>query len=325
MQVLRQSAPAVLAGVLTFAPIGAKVPVERRGGAAAGNRLDPLVNLAGGQGEVERDTRSLGGDDARAENESFAPSGKIHMRHCSPPVPAGNAPSRALAGRTQEAYGSPRGPGSHPARLGHTHSVFAMHNVSNRTTFRSTGNRYREDFAVKKFILAVAVAAVASMAVARPPWLAWSATSATAKSPATQPAGEVGNWSNLWTHDYRSRSTRTTARSQAPATCTDTTRTARTPPTRRSVARSPRTGQSQRGAHLDGVEYKLANAKFGDTETIATRNLVVPWKIEMKVTNRSSPHDRLQEPRRVRSSQGGGSDAAHSCIGMPIKESNANK
>ena len=78
-----------------------------------------------------------------------------------PTVSAGNAPSRALTGACLRV---PAGTSAEIARPRHSYSEFAMsHFLSNRATLVDREpSPEREDFAMKKFILAVAVAAVAS-------------------------------------------------------------------------------------------------------------------------------------------------------------------
>jgi hypothetical protein len=67
------------------------------------------------------------------------------------------------------------------------------------------------------------------------------------------------------------------------------------------------------------LAYSLANAPFGGPVTVATLNQVVPWVIEMKVTKPIATNaSNLKNHGDYVSSMGGGADAAHSCIGMPI-------
>ena len=71
----------------------------------------------------------------------------------------------------------------------------------------------------------------------------------------------------------------------------------------------------------DGIEYRLANAPYGGAVTTATLNVEVPWTIEMKVTNPIFTNtSNFKNHGDYVSSMGGGSDAAHSCIGMPISK-----
>ena len=70
----------------------------------------------------------------------------------------------------------------------------------------------------------------------------------------------------------------------------------------------------------DGVSFSLVNAPTNnDAVTLATSNPVVPWALEFKATTPSFTNtSNYKNHGDYVSSQGGGSDAAHSCIGMPI-------
>ena len=71
----------------------------------------------------------------------------------------------------------------------------------------------------------------------------------------------------------------------------------------------------------DGVSFSLTNAPMGnDVITLATSNPVVPWALEFKASApKFSNISTYKNHGEYVSSQGGGSDAAHSCIGMPIQ------
>ena len=59
--------------------------------------------------------------------------------------------------------------------------------------------------------------------------------------------------------------------------------------------------------------------RFGGAVTVATLNVEVPWEIEMKVTKPVFTNtSTFKNHGEYVSSMGGGADAAHSCIGMPI-------
>ena len=70
----------------------------------------------------------------------------------------------------------------------------------------------------------------------------------------------------------------------------------------------------------DGVEYSLSNAPLNDNTkvTMATSNPVVSWALEFKVSATKTNTSNYKNHGDYVSSKGGGSDAAHSCIGMPI-------
>ena len=76
---------------------------------------------------------------------------------------------------------------------------------------------------------------------------------------------------------------------------------------------------SFKATRSDGVEYSLSNAPLDNsTVTMATSNPVVPWALEFKVSNKMGESSNYKNHGDYVSSMGGGSDAAHSCIGMPI-------
>ena len=182
--------------------------------------------------------------------------------------------------------------------------------------------RNNEGIKVKKIFLALAVAAIATMAVV-------SSASAgveryqtqTATFTVTQPAGAVGQWGNVWTHDYK------VTVNPCDGTFTGIGK----------VYGEDQNGQFSDSEKIsgtfakdsvrltatrksDGLQYSLTNAPTDNaTVSLATLNVEVPWKIEMKVTmpiftNTSN----FKNHGDYVSSQGGGSDAAHSCIEMPI-------
>jgi hypothetical protein len=137
----------------------------------------------------------------------------------------------------------------------------------------------------------------------------------------TQPAGQVGQWNNVWTHNY------TVTYNPSDGTFTGPGHVS---------------GQDQNGPFqsdetingsyangkisftatrtVDGVSWTLAGAPTdGKTVTLASTDPAVSWPIEAKVTplqisNYKNHGDYV-------SSQGGGADAAQSLIGMPINSS----
>ena len=70
----------------------------------------------------------------------------------------------------------------------------------------------------------------------------------------------------------------------------------------------------------DDFVYSLANAPLDNTTvTLATSTPVVPWALEFKVGATTPTHRRTTRTTASTSAaMGGGADAAHSCIGMPI-------
>lgn len=173
---------------------------------------------------------------------------------------------------------------------------------------------------MKKILFAVAVAVLATMAVV-------SSASAgveryqtqTATFTVTQPAGAVGQWDNVWTHDYK------VTVNPCDGTFTGTGKVyghdQNGPYNATETVSGTFAGEKVNltATRTDGLEYSLANAPFGDAVTIATLNQFVPWVIEMKVTSPLFANTSNYKNHGDYVSQaGGGADAAHSCIGMPI-------
>jgi hypothetical protein len=172
---------------------------------------------------------------------------------------------------------------------------------------------------MRKFILGIAaVAALVVPSVASADVARYQEQSATFT--AVQPAGQVGQFANVWTHTYN----------VTVNPCDGT-----------FVGEGVQDGQDQQGvqhftetvtgsfgdgtvtfsAHRsDNVDFALADAPTdGNAITLATSSPVVPWVLEFKVsppkfTNTTTYKNHGQYV----SAQGGGADAAHSCIGMPI-------
>jgi len=171
---------------------------------------------------------------------------------------------------------------------------------------------------LRKIILAVAVAALATMAIV---------SSASAGVPryqtqsmtitAVQPEGAVGQWSNVWTHTYTATLNPCDGSFSGVGSLSGT-------------INGPYSNETITG-HLDGnkvsftatrpdgVDYSLSNAPLGNsTVTLATSNPVVSWPLEFKVGATMGATSDYKNHGDYVTSQGGGSDAAHSCIGMPI-------
>jgi hypothetical protein len=180
---------------------------------------------------------------------------------------------------------------------------------------------HNEGIKVKKIFLAVAVAAVASTAV-----IASASAgveryqSQTATFTVTQPAGQVGQWGNVWTHDYQVKV------NPCNGTFTGTGKVYGEDQNGKFSDSETISGTFAKDSvsltatrNSDNLEYRLVDAPFGDTVTIATLKVQVPWKIEMKVTNPIFTNtSNFKNHGGYVSSQGGGFDAAHSCIGMPV-------
>ncbi len=180
---------------------------------------------------------------------------------------------------------------------------------------------------MKKIILAVAVAAVATMAVV-------SSASAdvaryqtqTLTFTATQPKDVYGQWTDVWTHTY------TAVLNPCDNTFSGTGSAVGTdygPYTNETIKGNfDGTTLSYKATYLGpnatGVKYAL-NGPMSST-LIATAwdandNLIntSPNVLEFKITNVNETQlSNFKNHGEYVSSKGGGSDAAHSCIGMPI-------
>ena len=143
----------------------------------------------------------------------------------------------------------------------------------------------------------------------------------TATFTTTQPAGAFGQFDNVWTHNYKVTIN----------PCDNT-----------FSGTGVETGQDQNGAKAfnetvtgtfnadgttslvntrdDGVVWSLTNAKTDNSVTLA--QLIAPAgpsNLEFKMTPKTiTSTSNYKNHGEYVSSQGGGSDAAHSCIGMPI-------
>ena len=177
---------------------------------------------------------------------------------------------------------------------------------------------------MKKIITAVAsVTAIAALAV---PALASASVARyqtqTATFTITQPAGQVGQWNNLWTH------TITVTTNPCDGTFTGTGVESGQDQGGSKTFNETVTGKFGNGTvsltatRDDGVVFSLANAPTDGTVTLATSSPVVPQVLEFKATppTFTNTSDYKNHGDYV-SSMGGGPDAAHSCIGMPIQSS----
>lgn len=145
--------------------------------------------------------------------------------------------------------------------------------------------------------------------------------SQTATFTTTQPAGQFGQFDNVWTHKY----------DVTINPCDNT-----------FSGTGVETGHDQNGAATfnekvtgtfnadgttslvntrgDGVVWSLTDAKTDGSITLAQLIApAVPSHLEFKVTPKAiTSTSNYKNHGDYVSSQGGGSDAAHSCIGMPI-------
>ena len=171
---------------------------------------------------------------------------------------------------------------------------------------------------MRKLILAATIAAFAVPTIA--PALAAASVvryqSQDATFTLTQPAGQVGQWDNVWTHKI------TVHVNPCDSTFTgEGVETGPGPTLNETITGSFGNGTVSLTAHReDGVSFSLANAPTNnDTVTLATSTPVVPWALEFKATTPSFNNTtNFKNHGDYVSSLGGGADAAHSCIGMPI-------
>jgi hypothetical protein len=174
---------------------------------------------------------------------------------------------------------------------------------------------------MKLRLLAVAVVAIAASIVAG----GASADVAryqmqTATFTVTQPYGVVGQWQNLWTHNFQV--------TVNPCDGTFTGNGEQLDNNNHHAYTENVSGSFSGGkvnltaTRNDGVVWSLSGAPTdGNSVTLATTDPVVAWAVEMKV---SQPHftdaSQFKNHGDYVSQMGGGADAAHSCIGMPISK-----
>ena len=172
---------------------------------------------------------------------------------------------------------------------------------------------------MKKIILAAAVAALAVMAIAS------SASADVARYQmqsmtitAVQPEGAVGQWDNVWTHTYNVVLNPCDGSFSGVGSMSGTING----PYSNETIKGQLDGNaiSFTATRPDGVEYSLSNAPLNDNTKVTHGDLEPCGFVGARVQGQrdEDQHVELQEPRRLRHSKGGGSDAAHSCIGMPI-------
>ena len=172
---------------------------------------------------------------------------------------------------------------------------------------------------MKKFLLAVAVAAVATMGVA-------SSASAgveryqeqTMTITAVQPEGAVGQFNNVWTHTYNVTLNPCDGSFQGVGSVEGTndpfedTETI----TGHLVGDAVSFTATRNSDHL---EYSLTEAPLdGTTVTLATSLPEVAWVLEFKVDATTTATTEFKNHGDYVNQAGDKADAAHSCIGMPI-------
>jgi hypothetical protein len=140
----------------------------------------------------------------------------------------------------------------------------------------------------------------------------------TAKFTVTQPQGEIGQWANVWKHDYSVTLNPCTNTFEGTGTQYSTTDPfTGTETVSGTYANGKLTYTSLRN---DGVSWMLANAPTDGTSVkLGAAIPAVSWPLEFKVspfviTNATN----YKNHGAFVSSQPDRDDAAHSCIGMPI-------
>jgi hypothetical protein len=168
------------------------------------------------------------------------------------------------------------------------------------------------------FLLATAALASAAMAMTAKADVPRYQTQ-TAEFTVTQPYGVVGQWQNLWTHNF------TVTVNPCDGTFTGTAK--QYDPAGAFYADETVTGSFSGGKInltttriVEPVVWTLTGAPMdAGTTTLATTDPVVPWAVEMKVSQpQFTDLTHYRNHGDYVSQMGGGADAAHSCIGMPI-------
>jgi hypothetical protein len=172
---------------------------------------------------------------------------------------------------------------------------------------------------MKKIILAIAVAAIATIA------FVGSASAGVARYQtqsmtitAVQPKDAVGQWTDIWTHTYNV--TLNPCDGSFTGTGSESGTGSGFLGNETITGHRDGTSVSFTATRDDGVVYSLSNAPLDNsTVTLATSTPSVSWPLEFKVGATPTSTSNYKNHGDYVSSQGGGSDAAHSCIGMPIQ------
>jgi hypothetical protein len=178
---------------------------------------------------------------------------------------------------------------------------------------------------LKKIILAVAVAAVAIMAVAsvasaggRPARYQTQSMTITA----VQPKDAISQWTDIWTHTYNVTFNTCGSDTGSFSGIGSVSGTGSGPLSAEKITgnlNADGTVTFTATRDSDGLVYSVTNAPLdGSTVSYATSNPAVSWPLEFHVSATSITSSNFKNHGEYVSSQGGGDDAAHSCIGMPI-------
>jgi hypothetical protein len=178
---------------------------------------------------------------------------------------------------------------------------------------------------VKKISLALAVAAIATMAVVS------SASAGVERSgveryqtqsmtiTAVQPKDAVGQWNDIWTHTFSVALNPCDNTFSGSGTFVGSGGVSGSDETITGTLNGDRTISFTVTRPSSGLVFSLTNAPLdGTTVSYATSNPSVSWPLEFHVTNTMGAFSNYKNHGDYVSSQGGGSNAAHSCIGMPV-------
>jgi hypothetical protein len=135
----------------------------------------------------------------------------------------------------------------------------------------------------------------------------------------TQPYGQVGQWQNLWTHNLTVTVNPCNGTFSGTGLQYDNNHNLSYHEDVTGSFNSDGT-VNLTATRDDGVVWSLASAPTDNSSvTLATTSPVVPWNVEMKVSQPVlTDTSAYKNHGAYVSSQGGGADAAHSCIGMPV-------
>jgi hypothetical protein len=171
---------------------------------------------------------------------------------------------------------------------------------------------------VKKFFLAVAVTAIASMAViasASAGVERYQTQSMTIT--AVQPEGAIGQFQNVWTHTYNVTLNPCDGSFSGTGSLSGTINGFYS--NEKISGHLDGNAVSFTASRPDGVVYSLSNAPVdSSTVTLASSSPAVSWPLEFKVGATTSASSNYKNHGDYVSQAGDKADAAHSCIGMPI-------
>jgi hypothetical protein len=175
----------------------------------------------------------------------------------------------------------------------------------------------------KLIVAAVAVAAAAvpaltpALASANVPRCQVPVAGSTATFTVTSPV-TLGDWSNVWNHDF-------TVTVQPDGSFVGTDLVYNGDPSTGFIEQDSGTFNSDGTISLNANRpfdyvnsWSLDHAKTDGSITDATTQPTVPWTVEMKVTPPAFNLTDFRNHGQYVSSQGGGKDAAQSCVGMPL-------